>query len=71
MHEYLASPSQANDIVHSVSAAHSAFPELSKDCVVIGHSQGGVLSGRSLKRLRQAQYPDTSAPSRSPRTQIS
>ncbi|KAL9098738.1 MAG: hypothetical protein Q9163_005653 [Psora crenata] len=41
MHEYLAFPSQANDSVRSVSAAHSAFHELSKDFVVIGHSQGG------------------------------
>ncbi|KAL8746693.1 MAG: hypothetical protein Q9190_001317 [Brigantiaea leucoxantha] len=41
MHEYLASPSQANDVVHSVTAARTAFPELSKQFVVIGHSQGG------------------------------
>lgn len=41
MHEYLASPSQANDVIHSVTAARAAFPELSKRFVVIGHSQGG------------------------------
>ena len=41
VHEYLASPSQANDVVHSVTAARAAFPELSQDFVVIGHSQGG------------------------------
>jgi len=41
VHEYLASPSQANDVVHSVKAAQTAFPELSKQFVVIGHSQGG------------------------------
>lgn len=41
VHEYLASPSQANDVVHAVRAAQSAFPELSKDFVVIGHSQEG------------------------------
>lgn len=40
MHEYLASPSQANDVIHSVTAARAAFPELSKRFVVIGHSQG-------------------------------
>lgn len=41
VHEYLSSPSQANDIVHSVTAARAAFPELSMNFVVIGHSQGG------------------------------
>lgn len=41
MHEYLASPSQGSDVIHSVTAARMAFPELSKDFVVIGHSQGG------------------------------
>lgn len=41
MHEYLACPSQANHVVHSVTAAREAFPELSERFVVIGHSQGG------------------------------
>ena len=41
VHEYLAPPAQANDIVHSVTAARAAFPELSTNFVVIGHSQGG------------------------------
>ncbi|KAL8634820.1 MAG: hypothetical protein Q9226_009429 [Calogaya cf. arnoldii] len=44
MHKYIASgasPSQANDIVHSVKAAQEAFPEISKQFVVVGHSQGG------------------------------
>lgn len=41
MHEYLACPSQAKDVVHSVTAAREAFPELSERFVVIGHSQGG------------------------------
>ncbi|KAL8668859.1 MAG: hypothetical protein Q9168_006530 [Polycauliona sp. 1 TL-2023] len=41
MHEYLASPSQANDVIYSVEAARTAFPELSERFVVIGHSQGG------------------------------
>lgn len=40
LHEYLASPSHANDVIYSVQAVQSAFPELSKDFVVIGHSQG-------------------------------
>ena len=41
MHEYLASPSQANDVIYSVKAASDAFPEISKQFVVVGHSQGG------------------------------
>ena len=41
IHEYLASPSHANDLLYAVQAAHSAFRELSKQFVVIGHSQGG------------------------------
>lgn len=40
-HEYLSGPSQANDVLYSVKAAQEAFPELSKEFVVIGHSQGG------------------------------
>lgn len=41
VHEWLAPPSQAKDVVYSVEAAQAAFPELSKNFVVIGHSQGG------------------------------
>ena len=41
VHEYLASPSQANDVIYSVVAAQKAFPKLSKQFVVIGHSLGG------------------------------
>ena len=41
VHEYLSSPSQAKDVIYSVQAAQTAFPELSKRFVTIGHSQGG------------------------------
>ncbi|KAL9115450.1 MAG: hypothetical protein Q9227_000771 [Pyrenula ochraceoflavens] len=41
VHEYLACPSHANDVVYSVQAAQAAFPQLSKCFVVAGHSQGG------------------------------
>lgn len=40
-HEYLVAPAHANDIVYSVQASRAAYPELSKDWVAIGHSQGG------------------------------
>ena len=40
-HEFLANLAAANDIVYAVQAAQEAFPNLSSDFVVIGHSQGG------------------------------
>jgi len=49
-HEYLACPSHANDVVYSVQAAQSAFPSLSKDFVVIGHSQGGGAAWAASQR---------------------
>ena len=38
MNEHRSSPSQANDVVSSVSVAQVAFAELSKHFAVIGHS---------------------------------
>lgn len=41
-HTYLAAPAHASDVVFAVQAAREAFPKLlSKDFVVVGHSQGG------------------------------
>ncbi|KAI4164051.1 MAG: hypothetical protein LQ342_002286 [Letrouitia transgressa] len=57
VHEYLASPSQANDVVYSVRAAQVAFPELSKTFVVIGHSQGGGAAWAVAQR--EARTPMT------------
>ena len=57
VHEYLASPSQANDIVHSVTAARSAFPELSMDFVVIGHSQGGGAAWSVAQKAASTSIP--------------
>ena len=42
VHEYVAAPAHANDVVYSVLAARAAFPELSKSWVATGHSQGGM-----------------------------
>lgn len=50
VHEYLACPSHANDVVYSVEAAQAAFPELSKEFVVIGHSQGGGAAWATAQR---------------------
>ncbi|KAL8829482.1 MAG: hypothetical protein Q9191_001989 [Dirinaria sp. TL-2023a] len=41
IHEYLTGPAQANDVYYSIPAARAAFPQLSKQFVVIGGSQGG------------------------------
>ncbi|KAF4553888.1 Hypothetical protein D9617_5g067630 [Elsinoe fawcettii] len=40
-HQYNVHQAAANDLVYSVQAAQAAFPELGKEFVVIGHSQGG------------------------------
>ncbi|TVY28860.1 hypothetical protein LHYA1_G002118 [Lachnellula hyalina] len=55
LHEYAAAPSHANDIIYSAQAAQSAFPELSKSFVVLGHSQGG--GGAWAAAQRQAVEP--------------
>ena len=56
-HEYLAGPSHANDIIYSVRAARSAFPELSKDFIVIGHSQGGFAAWSAAQRQSNDPVP--------------
>lgn len=57
VHEYLASPSQAKDVVHSVTAARAAFPELSMNFVVIGHSQGGGAAWSVAQRAALTSIP--------------
>ncbi|KAL8936176.1 MAG: hypothetical protein Q9211_004311 [Gyalolechia sp. 1 TL-2023] len=55
VHQYLACPSHANDVIYSVKAAQQAFPELSQNFVVIGHSQGGGAAWATAQR--QAEKP--------------
>ena len=57
IHEYLAPPAQANDVVHSVTAARAAFPELSTDFVVIGHSQGGGTAWAVAQKAASTSIP--------------
>ncbi|KAI9749235.1 MAG: hypothetical protein M4579_006951 [Chaenotheca gracillima] len=40
-HQFAANPATANDLIYAVEAAQSAFKVLSKQFVVVGHSQGG------------------------------
>lgn len=55
IHEYAASPAAANDVVYAVQAAQSAFEELSRSWVVMGHSQGGGAAWAVAQR--QAKQP--------------
>lgn len=55
VHPYLGSPSHANDLFYSVQAARVAFSSLSKNFVVMGHSQGGGAAWAAT--VRQAQNP--------------
>ena len=57
VHEYLAPPAQANDIVQSVTAARAAFPELSMDFVAIGHSQGGGAAWAVAQKAASTSIP--------------
>ena len=41
IHQFMAHPAAANDVVYAVEAAQSAFETLSSEYVVIGHSEGG------------------------------
>lgn len=55
VHEYLASPAHANDVFYSVQAAQAAFPQLGKQFIVTGHSQGGGSAWAAAQR--QARDP--------------
>ena len=50
VHQYGASAAQANDVFYAVQAAQSAFKELSKQFVVVGHSQGGGVAWAAAER---------------------
>ena len=50
VHQYLAQPAGANDVFYSVQAAQQAFPSLSKNFVVAGHSQGAGITWNAAQR---------------------
>ncbi|KAL8648036.1 MAG: hypothetical protein Q9226_006169 [Calogaya cf. arnoldii] len=54
-HEFLAKPAHANDLFYSVQAAQAAFSQLSKQFVIMGHSQGGGAAWAAARR--QAVQP--------------
>jgi alpha-beta hydrolase superfamily lysophospholipase len=49
-HEYTANHAGANDIFFAIEAAQTAFPELSKHFVTMGHSQGGGIAWAAAER---------------------
>lgn len=49
VHEYLASPSQAKDVVYSVTVARAVFPELSINLLSLATLREGGQLGRSLR----------------------
>ncbi|EPE33126.1 alpha/beta-Hydrolase [Glarea lozoyensis ATCC 20868] len=57
VHEYLALPAHANDVVYSVLAAQEAFPELSRSWVAVGHSQGGGATLAVAQRQAKDHIP--------------
>ncbi|KAL8938400.1 MAG: hypothetical protein Q9216_003917 [Gyalolechia sp. 2 TL-2023] len=54
-HPYLSFPSHANDVFFAVEAAQTAFESLSRQFVVVGHSQGGGVAWAVAQR--QATRP--------------
>jgi len=55
LHPYLAQPSQADDVFYAVQAAQEAYASLSREFVVVGHSQGGGAAWAAAER--QARTP--------------
>ncbi|MDI1493436.1 MAG: hypothetical protein OHK93_005225 [Ramalina farinacea] len=55
--EWCTGPSQANDVIYSVQAVQAAFPELSKQFVVIGQSQGGGAAWAVAQKAAAAPIP--------------
>lgn len=51
----MTSPAGANDLFHSITAAREAFPRLSTNFVLLGHSQGGGVAWAAAQR--QAKQP--------------
>lgn len=50
VHPWLALPSHATDVFYSIQAAQSAFETLSKQFVIVGHSQGGGTAWAAAQR---------------------
>jgi hypothetical protein len=53
-HQFAANPAQGNDMIYSIQAAQKAWPSLSKELVLMGHSQSG---GAAWAAVIPAQEP--------------
>lgn len=57
-HQYGASPAAGNDLLYAAQAAHAAFPNyLSRDFVIMGHSQGGGAAWAAAQQQVSAKVP--------------
>lgn len=56
-HHWSASPEGANNLMDAVTAAQSAFKQLSQEFVVIGHSEGGGVAWAAAERQAQRPIP--------------
>ncbi|GAN72022.1 lipase [Acetobacter syzygii] len=54
-HQYMNKLAQAYDVIYAVAAAQSAFPQLAKDWVSDGHSQGGMASWSVAELEKEAK----------------
>lgn len=57
VHPWLDNPGHANDVFYSIQAAQSAFKTLSKQFVVVGHSQGGGTAWGAAQRQALSPVP--------------
>lgn len=58
VHQYLASPAAGNDVLYAAQAAHAAFPgELTREFVVVGHSQGGGAAWAAAEQQLKLKVP--------------
>ncbi|KAI9661330.1 MAG: hypothetical protein M1831_003063 [Alyxoria varia] len=51
LQEYITGPAQAEDVLHSVSAARQAFLEFSRKLMIVRSSQGGAAAWLCAEKL--------------------
>ncbi|KAF7193720.1 hypothetical protein HII31_04970 [Pseudocercospora fuligena] len=70
-HTLLAGPAQANDLFNGFLAARQAFPVLSENFVIVGHSEGGAAAWAAAQRQVRRPVPGyLGAISASPSTDV-
>ncbi|KAJ9617152.1 hypothetical protein H2200_000873 [Cladophialophora chaetospira] len=56
-HQYIAATAQGNDLLYSVEAAQAAWPQLSRQFVLMGDSQGGGAAWAAAETLANSTIP--------------